>query len=211
MDKPTDQALQSCPQSEQTHLYVHDDMNANSLLKHNANWTPSELPNLTTCTFWQKQDLAMMQMALKLATQGGQLGEVPVGAVLVHNQDKRMQILGRGFNRPILDNDPTSHAEIVALRQACTRLNNYRLPQNCTLYVTLEPCTMCLGALIHARVARLVFATNEPRSGVVGSRLNLPEQNFYNHHLTVQSGLLADQSASLLKKFFRSKRQNRKT
>ncbi|HAO59981.1 MAG TPA: tRNA adenosine(34) deaminase TadA, partial [Psychrobacter sp.] len=119
-------------------------------------------------------------------------------------------IIGEGFNQPILSCDPTSHAEIVALREACKGLQNYRLPPNTTLYVTLEPCTMCLGALIHARLARLVFATQEPRAGMVGSQLNLAEMDFYNHKIEVNSGLLQPESQKILKYFFKARRNKKK-
>lgn len=144
-----------------------------------------------------------MQQALDLAQQGAGRGEVPVGAILVHQQ----QVIGQGFNAPIGCHDATAHAEIVALRDACQRLNNYRLPSQTTLYVTLEPCTMCVGALIHARVARLVYAASEPRAGMVGSQMNLPAQTFYNHHIEVNSGLCSDHSSQLLRDFFRQRRQ----
>ncbi len=150
-----------------------------------------------------------MQLALDLAKQGADNGEVPVGAVLVQFTDDTPQgtIIAQGYNQPIATNDPTAHAEIVALRCACQQLQNYRLPPYTSLYVTLEPCTMCVGALIHARLHRLVFATREPRAGMVGSRANLLEEDFYNHQVIVESGLLADQSSDLLKSFFKSRRK----
>lgn len=166
-------------------------------------------------------DIQYMQLALSLAQQGALLGEVPVGAVLVstetNTQDTATRhpltnshILGQGYNQPIASHDPTAHAEIVALRQACQQLNNYRLPANSTLYVTLEPCTMCVGALIHARLQRLVFATHEPRAGMVISQANLLNADFYNHKIHVQSGLLADESSALLKAFFKARRRKSK-
>ena len=154
-------------------------------------------------TFWPVEDVKWMQQALKLAKRGAEHGEVPVGALLVHNQ----QIVGQGFNEPIGRHDATAHAEIVALRDACTRLKNYRLPLQTTLYVTLEPCTMCVGAMIHARVDRLIFATCEPKAGMVGSQMNLLEQDFYNHQIQVFQGLGAQASSRLLKRFFRQRRQ----
>ena len=153
--------------------------------------------------FWSLQDVEWMQQALKLAKEGAEHGEVPVGAILVHNQ----QIVGQGFNEPIGRHDATAHAEIVALREACTRLENYRLPLQTTLYVTLEPCTMCIGALIHARVDRLVYATHEPRAGMVGSQMNLTEQPFYNHNIQVDTGLCREHSSQMLKDFFRQRRK----
>lgn len=153
--------------------------------------------------WWLREDAFWMQQALAYAQRGAQLGEVPVGAVLV-NAGK---LIGAGFNQPIMHHDPTCHAEIVALRQACQRLNNYRLPLGSTLYVTLEPCTMCFGALIHARLSRLVFATVEPRAGMLGSQLNLAAYPFYNHKLTVHQGLGAEQSSRMLKSFFKQRRR----
>ena len=153
--------------------------------------------------FWSLQDVEWMQQALTLAKEGAEHGEVPVGAILVHNQ----QIVGQGFNEPIGRHDATAHAEIVALREACTRLENYRLPLQTTLYVTLEPCTMCIGALIHARVGRLVYAASEPRAGMVGSQMNLTEQPFYNHNIQVDTGLCREHSSQMLKDFFRQRRK----
>lgn len=152
------------------------------------------------------EDHRFMRMALTLAQQGADAGEVPVGAVLVHEG----QVLGAGCNQPISAHDATAHAEMVAIRQACQSLNNYRLPPATTLYVTLEPCTMCLGALIHARVARVVFAATEPRAGMVVSQQQLSEHTFYNHYLQVEYGLLAEESAGLLSAFFKNRRQAKK-
>lgn len=162
---------------------------------------------LKTSTFWSVEDFKWMREALKLAKQGAERQEVPVGAILVHNQ----QMIGQGFNEPIGRHDATAHAEIVALRDACARLNNYRLPLQTTLYVTLEPCTMCVGALIHARVARLVYAANEPRAGMVGSQMNLPMQSFYNHNIQVNKGLCSEHSSQMLKTFFHERRKASKT
>ncbi len=156
-----------------------------------------------TGIFWSVEDIKWMTEALKLAKQGAEREEVPVGAVLVHND----QIIGQGFNEPIGRCDATAHAEIVALREACANLNNYRLPLNTTLYVTLEPCTMCVGAMIHARVSKLVYATSEPRAGMVGSQMNLPAQPFYNHQIRTYQGLCAEHSSQMLKYFFRQRRQ----
>ena len=159
--------------------------------------------HIQTAVFWSMQDIKWMQQALKIAKEGAEHGEVPVGAILVHNQ----QIIGQGFNEPIGHHDATAHAEIVALRDACTLLQNYRLPLNTTLYVTLEPCTMCIGALIHARVNRLVYAAAEPRAGMVGSQMNLAEQPFYNHNIQVDTGLCREHSSQMLKGFFRQRRK----
>ena len=153
--------------------------------------------------FWSVEDVKWMHEALNLAKQGAEHGEVPVGAILVHNQ----QIIGQGFNEPIRRHDATAHAEIIALRDACRRLNNYRLPLQTTLYVTLEPCTMCIGALIHARVDRLIYAASEPRAGMVGSQMNLAAESFYNHRIQVHKGLCREHSSQMLKDFFWQRRQ----
>ena len=158
---------------------------------------------LVNCQFWLLNDYYWMHYALALANQGAECGEVPVGAVLVHND----KAIGKGFNEPIGRHDATAHAEIVAIRDACQNLNNYRLPVNTTLYVTLEPCTMCVGALIHARLSRLVFAAEEPRAGMVGSQMDLTDQDFYNHNIAVQKGLCREHSAQLLRSFFRQRRK----
>jgi tRNA(Arg) A34 adenosine deaminase TadA len=159
--------------------------------------------SLANYQFWSLQDGKWMQEALRLAKQGAELGEVPVGAILVYDQ----QIIGQGFNQPIGCHDATAHAEIVALRDACKRLENYRLPLQTTLYVTLEPCTMCIGALIHARVDRLVYAASEPRAGMVGSQMDLSMQPFYNHSIQVYKGLCSEHSSQMLKTFFRERRR----
>lgn len=148
-----------------------------------------------------EQDEYWMRHALSLAEQGASLGEVPVGAVLVRGET----MLGEGFNQPISAQDPTAHAEVVAVRQAAAREQNYRLPDT-TLYVTLEPCTMCVGALIHARVGRLVYGTTEPKAGVVESRNQLAQTDYYNHWLAVQGGVLAKACQQQLTEFFRRRR-----
>lgn len=158
---------------------------------------------LATDELWAVEDINWMQQALNLAKQGAAREEVPVGAILVYNQ----QIIGQGFNEPIRRHDATAHAEIIALRDACRRLNNYRLPLQTTLYVTLEPCTMCIGALIHARVDRLIYAASEPRAGMVGSQMNLAAEPFYNHRIQVYKGLCREHSSQMLKAFFRQRRQ----
>lgn len=144
-----------------------------------------------------------MHHALQLAQQAARCGEVPVGAVLVHEQ----QIIGSGFNQPIGLHDPTAHAEICAIRDACQRLQNYRLPVNTTLYVTLEPCTQCVGALIHARVQHVVFAAFEPRAGSLVSARQLMQSGFYNHFFSFEGGILAEPSQKILKQFFAARRQ----
>lgn len=152
-----------------------------------------------------EQDNLWMQRALALAQQGGALGEVPVGAVLVRGEE----VIGEGFNQPISAFDPSAHAEIVALRQAALREQNYRLPDT-TLYVTLEPCTMCIGALIHARVGRLVYGTTEPKAGVVESRNQLAQTDYYNHVLQCEGGVLADECQRQLSDFFKQRRAEAK-
>lgn len=151
-------------------------------------------------------DADWMQLALKQAQAAAAKGEVPVGAVLVGATG---ELLGAGFNQPISSCDATAHAEVVAIRAACQQVRNYRLPDT-TLYVTLEPCTQCLGALIHARVARVVFGATEPKSGVCESHLRLHTAPFHNHRLQVEGGLLAEESAALLRAFFAAKRKQGK-
>lgn len=147
-------------------------------------------------------DIEFMQRALALALKAQAKGEVPVGAVLVMDG----VIIGEGFNQPISSNDPTAHAELVAIRQAASRINNYRLPGS-TLYVTLEPCTMCVGAMMHARIEQLVFAADEPRAGAVKSAFQLTCSEKFNHSITVNSGILADESSRILKEFFAARRK----
>jgi tRNA(adenine34) deaminase len=149
------------------------------------------------------EDTEFMQRALTLAQQGAVLGEVPVGAVLVLDN----HIIGEGYNQPILSHDPTAHAEVVAIRQAA--LQNYRL-ENTTLYVTLEPCTMCVGALVHARINRVVFAAVEPKSGSLVSARQQLGIGYYNHIFSYQSGLLAQESSKLLSDFFKARRAAKK-
>jgi tRNA(adenine34) deaminase len=144
----------------------------------------------------------MMRLALAQAVQAKELGEVPVGAVLL---DADGQLLATGFNRTIVDHDPTAHAEIVALRAAARAAQNYRLP-GATLYVTLEPCAMCLGAMLHARVGRIVFAAADPKTGACGSVVNLLEHASLNHQTTAVSGVLAEECGQYLRDFFRDRR-----
>ncbi|ABI58866.1 tRNA adenosine(34) deaminase TadA [Nitrosomonas eutropha] len=145
----------------------------------------------------QAEDEYFMRQALDLARVAGDSGEVPVGAVVVRNS----QIAGYGYNCPVTLMDPTAHAEIMALRDAANKLGNYRLPE-CTLYVTLEPCVMCIGSMFHARIKRLVYAAEDPKTGVCGSLLDLPADTRLNHHLVVSQGVLADEASTLLKQFF---------
>ena len=146
-------------------------------------------------------DDAWMAQALELAREAARRGEVPVGALLVRDD----AVLGRGGNAPIAHNDPTSHAEIVALREAGRALGNYRLP-GCTLYVTLEPCAMCAGAILHARLARLVYGASDPKTGACGSVVDLFAEPRLNHHTRVTGGVAADACASLLSEFFAARR-----
>jgi len=142
-----------------------------------------------------------MQRALDLAACAAADGEVPVGALVVLNGE----VIGEGWNRPIGSNDPTAHAEIVALRAAAARLGNYRLT-GCTLYVTLEPCPMCAGAMVHARVARVVYAAADPIAGAAGSVFNLLQAPGLNHRAQVDGGILADDCSRQLKQFFQNRR-----
>ena len=142
-----------------------------------------------------------MRAALEQARQAGACDEVPVGAVVVLDGE----IVGRGFNQPIGRHDPTAHAEIMALRDATTRLGNYRLP-GCALYVTLEPCVMCSGAIMHARIARVVYGARDPKTGVAGSVLDLFAEPRLNHHATIEGGLLADDCGRMLSSFFAARR-----
>lgn len=149
----------------------------------------------------ESPDIHWMRRALELATLAAREGEVPVGAVIV----KDGELVAEGRNRPIAGHDPTAHAEIQALRAAGKALNNYRLGGT-TLYVTLEPCPMCAGAIVHARVARVVFAATDPRTGAAGSVYNILQSNELNHRCEVEGGVLAEESATLLRDFFRSRR-----
>ena len=150
-------------------------------------------------------DLEFMEQAIALATQAEQIGEVPVGALVVCDG----QIIGQGYNQTINSHDPCGHAEIIALRQAAQTLGNHRL-SGCDLYVTLEPCTMCVGALIHARIQRLVYAASEPKAGAVVSQMQLLEQPYFNHSVQVISGLMADESGRMLSNFFKQRRKQHK-
>jgi tRNA(adenine34) deaminase len=148
-------------------------------------------------------DIEFMQLALALANEAANNGEVPVGAIVVKNGE----IIGRGSNAPIGQHDPTAHAEIQAMRQAAEFLGNYRLV-DCTLYVTLEPCAMCSGAIQHARIAKLVFGASDPKTGACGSVINLMGEPKLNHHCEVLSGVLADECGAVLTTFFKQRRSN---
>ena len=151
-------------------------------------------------------DAAWMRQALEQARLAAQKNEVPVGAVLV---DDNGELLAVGHNQPISSSDPSAHAEIVALRAAAHKLGNYRLPGS-TLYVTLEPCTMCVGALVHARINRLVYGATEPKSGAIESTQRLFETGQFNHRPEVDGGLLAGECSQLLSSFFEARRAARK-
>lgn len=146
-------------------------------------------------------DAQFMRSALELAALAAERGEVPVGAVVV----KDGAIVGRGFNRPITTSDPTAHAEVVALREAAAALQNYRLP-GCELYVTLEPCAMCVGAMVHARIARIVYGASDPKTGACGSIVDLPNLANFNPHGSFEGGVLAEECGGVLSRFFAARR-----
>ena len=147
------------------------------------------------------KDEKWMRIAIEEANLAMDKNEVPVGAVLVKNDT----LIAQAHNKPITKNDPTAHAEIQLLRKAGEQQKNYRLPES-TLYVTLEPCTMCFGAMVHARIDRIVYGASDPKTGVCGSRMNLNEENFFNHKISITSGILEKESSELLKLFFKSRR-----
>jgi len=149
------------------------------------------------------EDLEAMQAALAEARLAGEAGEVPIGAVVIHED----AILARGQNRVLRDLDPTAHAEIVVLRAAAAAVGNYRL-NGCTLYVTLEPCAMCAGAMIHARIDRLVFAAADPKAGAAGSVLSVVNHPQLNHRMQVEQGILSEEASELLRSFFRERRES---
>jgi len=149
-----------------------------------------------------ERDQYWIRYALNLAGKAQDNGEVPVGAVIVRDNE----LLSEGWNQPIASNDPTAHAEIVALRAAGNAESNYRLPGS-TLYVTLEPCVMCVGAIMHARVARVVYGAKDPRAGAAGSAFSLLESDQFNHTVQVESGILAEECGLILRNFFKQKRE----
>jgi tRNA(adenine34) deaminase len=159
------------------------------------------IPNTPIATH-PEDDTAWMQIALEQARKAAEAGEVPVGALVI----KDGKIVGQGHNRNLLEGDPTAHAEIVALRQAAAQLGNHRLG-GCTVYATIEPCSMCAGALIHARVSRLVYGASDPKAGAAGSVLQVLNHPGLNHKMEITSGVLAGKCAELLQDFFRRKRQ----
>ncbi len=143
-----------------------------------------------------------MRYALNRAIEAGERGEVPVGAIVVVDGD----VVAEGFNQPIAASDPTAHAEIVAIRRAATQLGNYRLP-GASLYVTIEPCQMCVGAMVHARIARLIYGAPEPKAGAIESAMHAHEHPSLNHRIEVTAGVLADDCRELMRAFFQEKRR----
>ena len=149
-----------------------------------------------------KNDVFFMQQALKCAQKAYCKDEVPVGAVIVENN----KIIARGYNKSITLNDTTAHAEIIALRKACKKLNNYRL-NDCSIYVTIEPCSMCAGALVHARIKNIYFGAKDVKTGACGSVFNIVNSNKLNHNINVIGGLLEQDCAKIIKEFFKNKRK----
>lgn len=149
----------------------------------------------------EEKDHLFMKKAIKMAHRAALVDEVPVGAVV----EQFGQIIGHGFNHPIQNNDPCAHAEIIALRDAAQNIGNYRIP-NSTLYVTLEPCAMCLGAIIHSRIDRVVFGAHDPKTGVLGGVCNMLELSHWNHRPEVLGGVLSEECAKVIKDFFRELR-----
>ncbi len=156
-------------------------------------------------SFDESNDQYFMQRAYELALQAERIDEIPVGAVVVYQG----KIIGEGFNQSILLNDPSAHAEMLAIRQAGQQLNNYRLV-NCTLYVTLEPCPMCAGLLVHSRIKRLVYASADLKTGAAGSAFNLVSSTQLNHQIIVDQGIMAQQCSALLSGFFKRRRNEKK-
>lgn len=150
---------------------------------------------------FSERDHYWMTQAIQLAKKAEQLGEVPVGAVLILNDE----LISEGFNQPISTHDPSAHAEMIALRKAASKIGNYRLLGS-TLYVTLEPCMMCTGAMVHARISRLVFGAADPKTGVIASVANYLDSSFLNHRVQYQGGLCAKECGEILSNFFKSRR-----
>lgn len=164
-------------------------------------------PNQISCsTAISEQDIAFMQYALDLADLAEAKGEIPVGAVLV---DKNQNIIGKGWNQTIQLSDPSAHAEMLAIRQAGQAIGNYRL-LDCTLYVTLEPCPMCAGAILHSRIGRLVFGASDYKTGAVGSRYHLFEDYKMNHFLEIQGNVLGKECSQKISDFFKRRREEHK-
>jgi tRNA(adenine34) deaminase len=147
-------------------------------------------------------DEKWMKIAITEASVAKNEGEIPVGAVLIHNN----KLIAKAHNQPILNHDPTAHAEVIAIRKAGKKLNNYRLAGS-TLYVTLEPCVMCLGAIMHARIDRIVFGASDPKTGVCGSKADLTSEAFFTHKVKVHGGVLKEENKEILQSFFKSKRK----
>jgi tRNA(adenine34) deaminase len=162
-------------------------------------------PEKNPADMQSRADAEWMELALEQAALAGQAGEVPVGALVI----KDGEIIGRGHNRNLLDNDPTAHAEIVALREAAARLGNHRL-SGCLMITTIEPCSMCAGALIHARIARLVYGAADIKAGAVGSVLEVLNHPRLNHRMEVTRGILGDRCSEIIQDFFRRKREHGK-
>lgn len=163
--------------------------------------------NIQTSNSFDVQDEQWMQLAYQQAALAASIGEIPVGAVIV-SQGK---VIGQGYNQPISGFDPTAHAEVIAIRQACQMIQNYRLPEDATLYVTLEPCTMCVGALVHARIQRVVFAALEPKAGsLISARQLLHNSGYYNHKFEFVAGCLQEQCSHQLSAFFKQRREQKK-
>lgn len=163
--------------------------------------------SLNTFSAQDLEDEQWMQLAFEQAASAASIGEIPVGAVIV----SAGQVIGQGYNQPIAAHDPTAHAEIVAIRQACQNAQNYRLPDDATLYVTLEPCTMCVGALVHSRIQRVVFAATEPKAGsLISARQLLSNNGYYNHVFEFSSGCLQQQCSNQLSDFFKMRREQKK-
>jgi tRNA(adenine34) deaminase len=154
----------------------------------------------------RQQDEYWMQLAIEQAALAAEQAEIPVGAIIV----SQGQIIGRGYNAPISLNDPTAHAEIIAIRNACHELENYRLPEDAVLYVTLEPCTMCVGALVHARISRVVFGASEPKAGSLVSARQLFQTGYYNHVFDFEAGCLQEQCSHQLSAFFKMRREQKR-
>ena len=150
-------------------------------------------------------DKFFMLRALELAQKAYEIDEIPVGAIVTYNNE----IIGEGYNKSISTNDPTAHAEIEAIKKACITIRNYRL-KDCNLYVTLEPCSMCAGALIHSRIKKVFFSALEPKAGSIVSNLNLFDKGFINHKIEYNYGILESNSSNLLRKFFKEKRHQQK-
>tara|TARA_B110000967_G_scaffold23533_1_gene21684 strand:- start:1087 stop:1560 length:474 start_codon:yes stop_codon:yes gene_type:complete len=148
------------------------------------------------------EDEKWMKIAISEANLAINEGEIPVGAVLIQNS----KLIAKAHNRPILNNDPTAHAEVEVIREAGQKLKNYRLSGS-TLYVTLEPCAMCLGAIIHARIERIVFGASDPKTGVCGSKVDLTSEAFFHHKVQVKGGVLEKENKEILQSFFKSKRK----